>query len=64
MLRFINSYLDVLTSTNHVVSLCSQLCSSGNTAVGKNKRILLQYLSDHGDIPANNLMLQQRFHNI
>ena len=27
MLRFINSYLDVITSTNHVVSLCSQLCS-------------------------------------
>ena len=50
MLRFINFYLGVLTSKNSIVSLCSQLCSHSNTAVAKNKRKLLHYLNDNGDI--------------
>ena len=32
------------------MSLCTQLCSSGNTAVAKNKRYILQYLNDNGDL--------------
>ena len=50
MLRFINFYLGVLTSKNPIVSICSQLCSHSNTAVAKNKRKLLHYLNDNGDI--------------
>ena len=32
------------------MSICSQLCYHSNTAVAKNKRKLLHYLNDNGDI--------------
>jgi hypothetical protein len=48
--RFLNFYLGVMNSENHIVSICAKVCVTSLSVVARNRRMLLYKLNDDGQI--------------